>query len=345
MTDEGSNSAIARASKGGRVRAEQLSSERRSEIARSAAESRWSGELPRATHTGELVIANRRISCAVLETGARLLTQETFLNAIGRARKAKAGTGSEKLVDGLPPFLAADYLKPFISEELRQSTAPVLFRVPKGARAFGYNALLLPMVCEVYLKVRDNGPITPQQARIVRVCDLLMRGLARVGIIALVDEATGYQDDRTKTELQAILTAYISAELLPWTKRFPDDLFRQIYRLQRWDFKPGTAKRTPYVGKLINKYIYEKLPPGVLNALRKRNPVHEDGRRRHKHHQFLTVDTGDVHLDRQITAVMTIMRIAQNKGDFEELFERAFPPPYQQLRLPLVVEVSEDPTT
>jgi len=197
------------------------------------------------------------------------------------------------------------------------------------------------MVCEVYLTARDAGDvITSQQQHIVKACDLLMRGLARVGIIALVDEATGYQDDRAKHELQAILAAYISAELLPWTKRFGDDFFRQIYRLQGWEFRPGTAQRTPYVGKLINKYVYEKLPDGVLGELRKRNPAQEDGRRRHKHHQLLTVDTGNVHLDRQITAVTTIMRIADNKSHFEELFERAFPPLYQQLRLPLVVEVS-----
>jgi len=329
-----------RASRGGKGRADKLSPARRAEIAKLAAESRWSGTIPRATHTGKLVIANRIISCAVLETGARLLTQETFLTAIGRAAKAKAGTGSLSLVDGLPPFLAADNLKPFISDELRQSTAPILFRVPKGTRAFGYNALLLPMVCEVYLTARDAGDvITSQQQHIVKACDLLMRGLARVGIIALVDEATGYQDDRAKHELQAILAAYISAELLPWTKRFGDDFFRQIYRLQGWEFRPGTAQRTPYVGKLINKYVYEKLPDGVLGELRRRNPAQEDGRRRHKHHQLLTVDTGNVHLDRQITAVTTIMRIADDKTHFEELFERAFPPPNQQLRLPLVVEV------
>jgi hypothetical protein len=80
----------------------------------------------------------------VLENQKRVLMQETFLTAIGRAAKAKAGTGSVKLIDGLPPFLSADNLKAFISDELRQSTNPVVFRTPKGNRAFGYDALLLP---------------------------------------------------------------------------------------------------------------------------------------------------------------------------------------------------------
>ncbi|UCC28778.1 MAG: P63C domain-containing protein [Phycisphaerales bacterium] len=327
------------ASKGGKARAKALSPDGRREIARQAVIARWSGKFPQATHTGELVVAGRAISCAVLETGKRLLTQESFLTAVGRAGKAKAGKGSLKLVDGLPPFLAAENLKPFISEDLRESTTPVVFRAPKGQRAFGYDAMLLPKVCEVYLMARDQDRLLASQKHIAHACDLLMRGLAHVGIIALVDEATGYQEERAKAELQKILEAYISDELLPWTKRFPDDFFRQIYRLQGWAYKPGTAKRTPYIGKLINKYVYEKLPEGVLPALRSRNPVTGKGWRTHKHHQFLTVDTGNKHLDRQITAVLTIMRVSEDKDQFEELFEKAFPVPFQQMRLPLVVEV------
>jgi hypothetical protein len=133
--------------KGGLARASRLSPEERTEIATKAAEARWGVALPQATHSGELVIGGRRIACAVLQNSKRVLTQETFLTAIGRAAKAKAGTGSLKLVDGLPPFLVAENLNPFITDELRQSTTPIVFRTVKGGRAFGYDAMLLPMVC------------------------------------------------------------------------------------------------------------------------------------------------------------------------------------------------------
>ena len=128
-----------------------------------------------------------------------------------------------------------------------------------------------------------------------------------------------------------------------WTKQFPDEFFREIYRIQGWEFKPGTSKRTPYVGKLINKYIYEQLPPGVLDELRELNPRTERGWRRHKHHQYLSADTGNSHLDRQISTVTTLMRIADHKCHFEELFDRAFPP--AQPKLPLIVELEEDADT
>jgi len=333
------------ASKGGRARAEALAPEERKEIAKRAATARWTRELPRATLTGQLVIAGRTINCAVLENGKRLLTQESFLTAIGRAGKAKGKTGSF-VVDGLPPFLAAEILQPFISDELRQSTTPIFCRNEKGTRLAGYDAMLLPMVCEVYLKLRDhfrNQQKEPPKAQnhIIEACDLLMRGLARIGIIALIDEATGYQEQRAKDELSKILEAYVVEELRPWVKTFPDEFFKQVYRLHSWPYRVGSAKRPSYVGQLINKYIYEQLPPPVLPELRKLNPVTASGYRRHKHFMFLTADTGNIHLDRQITAVTTIMRVSDDRKDFEENFQKAYGRPYQP-RLPLVVEIEPE---
>jgi|CXWL01.1.fsa_nt_gi hypothetical protein len=316
-----------------------MDGERRSEIARGAALSRWGKEIPFVTHDGSLVIADREISCAVLSNGKRLLNQQTFLQAIGRARTAKGKTGSASLAPGqLPPFLAADNLRQFVPLDLWEHATPIEFRARGGVKAYGYDAVLLPMVCEVYLSARDAGQDTSAQKHIVRACDLLMRGLARVGIIALVDEATGYQEDRAKNELQLILAKYIAAELMPWVKRFPDDFFRHIYRLQGWQYRPGTAKRTPQVGRLINKYIYEELPPAVLAELREKNPVTEKGYRAHKHHQYLTDHTGHPHLDRQITAVMTLMAVSDDREAFEHNFSRVFGKPFQA-RLPLVVPI------
>jgi hypothetical protein len=179
------------------------------------------------------------------------------------------------------------------------------------------------------------------QEATARAAEVLLSGLARVGIIALVDEATGFQERRARNELQLILEKYVHAELRPWVKTFPDEFFKEVYRLQGWEFRPGTSKRTPQVGKLVNKYIYDQLPPGVHEELRRLNPRTDKGYRRHKHHQYLTADTGNVHLDRQISTITTLMRIARDKCDFEDMFERAFPP--VQARLPLIIDVPKGP--
>jgi len=326
------------AAKGGQVRASRLSQEERSAIAREAAERRWGTAVPRATHTGEIVIAGRSLSCAVLDNGKRVLTQGTFLKALGRVRTPKAGTGIIGSGGSLPFFLSAGNIQPFVSDEMKEAAAPIIYRTTTGGRGLGYDANLLPMVCEAYLGANDFNKTLKSQEQIVAACNLLVRGLARVGIVALVDEATGYQEERAKDELAKILEHYIAAELMPWVKRFPDEFFQHIYRLQGWEYKPGSAKRTPLVGHLINQYVYLQLPPGVLDELRRQNPIVMEGHRRYKHHQFLTPSTGHVHLDKQISIVMTLMRISADKDEFEELFSRAFGKGVQQ-RLPLVIDV------
>jgi hypothetical protein len=334
----------ARGAMGGIARANNLPASRRSEIGREGALARWSQDMPRALVEGEIDFAGRRISCAVLDTKLRVLTQETFLTTLGRAGKAKGGQGSERMmrVGGLPPFLAAENLLRFVSDELRQAATPVVFRTTRGVKAYGYDAKLLPLVCEVYLLARDEhlralkaaqerrekgesiearAVLLPSQERIVQTCDMLMRIMAKEHIVALVDNATGYHDQEVRDEITKILEQYIAPHLMPWTLRFPDEFFRQVYRIHGWPYVPGNRKMSQYVGKFINKYVYEPLPPGVLEKLQELNPVTEKGWRTTQNHRFLT-DTGNINLDRQITSTTTTMVLSDNKEQFKENFAR-----------------------
>ena len=343
----------ARASKGGEARAASLSSERKRAIARIAAESRWGVDLPQASHDGPLQIGDSILMAAVLPNGKRLLSQGTFLQAIGRSRTTKAGTGS-LTGDGLPAFLQAEVLKPFITEELRLATTPILFRFRNGARVAGYDALLLPMVCEVYLKLRDSmnarladnpkdGPAAAalkQYRHIIEACDVLIRGLARRGIVALVDDATGYRADQTKEDVLRVIAKYMSPVLLPWTRRFPPEFFQEIYRLHGWEYKPGSVKHPQYVGKLITKHVYEPLPPGVLEEMKNRVPKNERGQRKAQLWRTLSIDTGIPHLDKQVTQVQTIMELSGDKEEFAHNFDRIFGKQLQ-LRLQLLKELPE----
>src|ERR1700682_306882 len=223
---------VAAGVKGGKARKESLTPTRRAEIAREAAEGGWAGDIPRAINEGILKIGDTEIECAVLETGMRLISQRAFMGALGRSRSVGGGSGG----DGLPPFLAGDNLNAFIDSDLRVATTPILYRTIRGSRAFGYNALLLPKVCEVYLQLNDKGQPTHMQKPLIQAAYLLMRGLASVGIIALVDKATGYDERSAREELLRILEKYVAPELLPWVRRFPTDFFREMYRINGWTY-------------------------------------------------------------------------------------------------------------
>ena len=116
-----------------------------------------------------------------------------------------------------------------------------------------------------------------------------------IGITALVDEATGYQYEREKDELQKILKAYISEELLQWQKTFPEKYYQEIFRLNGWDFTLSSIKKRPgVVGIWTNKLIYEQLPKGVLKELKEKTPVSEAGNKTARYFQSPTPDYGRV---------------------------------------------------
>lgn len=315
---------------GGMARAKALTPSQRSESARKAAVSRWSSDMPQATHEGVVAIGNVEIIAAVLPNGERVLSQGTFLQALGRSRSAKAGTGGLTTVDGLPSFLLADQLKAFISDELRVSTTPIHFRARSGQRSVGYKAELLPMVCEVYLKFRDSlaedgKTVPPQYRHIVQACDVVTRGLARVGIVALVDEATGYQEVRDRLALQKILERFLSKELAAWAKRFPDEFYMQIFRLRHWTWKGMSINRPSVVAHYTKDIVYARLTPGLLKELEARNPADEKGNRKARHHQWLSDDIGHPALRQHLFAVTALMRACGTWEEFQHLLNKAFP--------------------
>lgn len=117
-----------------------------------------------------------------------------------------------------------------------------------------------------------------RQNIVANQCEILLSAFARIGIIALIDEATGYQNEREHFELQKILSAYISDEILKWQLTFTDDSYRQIYRLWGVPFIPKYIKNKPsFIGKLTTKYIYEELPKGVVEKIKEKTGKTEKG--------------------------------------------------------------------
>lgn len=340
------------AAKGGKARAASLSAGERREIARHAAESRWKdhegkeAKLPKATHTGSLKIGQIEIPCAVLEDGRRVLWQQGFLRAIGRTGRAaeKAVTDS---VDStslqLPLFLRADNLKPFITKELREASTPVVFRPiisSRGGKSIGYRADLLPLVCHVFLDAADGKALRPNQQHIYERCKILTRSLTHVGIIALIDEATKYQEVRDRKALEAILDQYLRKELAAWASRFPPEFYQEIFRLNGWEWNKLSTKRPRMAGKLTRDVIYERLAPGIIEELEKRNPRNANWYRKDRHHQWLTDDVGVASLAQHLHAVIAFMRISKTWEQFYEMLNQAFPKRGDTLKLPFMADPS-----
>ncbi|MGH7073269.1 MAG: P63C domain-containing protein [Stellaceae bacterium] len=330
--EEGDEDGVVGRARGGIARAKALSPTERSQIAQQAAAARWHKDLPFATHSGTLKIADLEIECAVLNDGRRVLSQRGVNRALGRKhggnefRVRKEGGGE------LPIFLTPKVLKPFISNELRAVVSnPILYRATDGAAlANGIDASAFVMVCEVWVNANTAGALRYNQSATAVRAAALLRGLQHVAIAALIDEATGYQADRPKDELRRILEAYISKELLPWTERFPEEFYREMFRLRGWHFSSAAydqqGPRGPrYAGKLTKELVYKHLPPGVLEALEKLNPNGSPkGRRKYHHHRFLSGNIGNPHLEKHVAVVTALMRISTSWKSFTRNFNRNF---------------------
>ena len=331
--------------KGGYARAVKLTPEERKAIARKAAETRWASSILRATHEGEFRIGDTVISAAVLEDGRRLITQAAFLRAMGRARSPKAGTGVFSTVDSIPFFLQSSVLKPYITDDLLASTKPVFYESKSGGKGVGYEATALPQTCEVYLKLRDNslaqsGRVPRKIEHIVWACDIVMRGLARVGIVALVDEATGYQEVRDRQALQQILDAYIGKELAKWVSTFPQDFYEQIFRLKGWSFDRSSSRRPKLMANLTVDLIYRRLAPGVLAKLRELTPKDEHGRRKNKLFQWLTADIGHPALKEHLSNITFLAKSHDDWDAYYKAVNRVAPRFGDTLPLPFPEEES-----
>ena len=248
--------------------------------------------------------------------------------------------------------LSRQWIQPYLSEGLVEWVESVnsktikKMKPDKGVPIIPLEAPLFVDICKEYINAQKAGAFNDKHGRIsprwVRQNEtanrlfLIMSAFAKVGIVALIDEITGYQEVRDRDELHRLLAVYLAEERLQWAKMFPDEFYRQIYRLKGWQYPTGSTKRTPLIGKITNQIVYERLPQGVLNELRNRNPVQETNKpRRWKHHQFLSEDIGQPDLRDLLLQEVALMRAASNWRNFNRLLKRAIPKPGDQMELDL----------
>ena len=336
--------ALIGAQKGGEARAAVLSKGQRQEIARMAAETRWKGKKLETPNTVKaicgspdhpLIIGDLEIPCYVLEDERRVLVQRSMINALKMSRGSSGGTGGDRLAK----FIAGKRISRFVPAELRGVTiSPIRFITPRGGLAYGYDATVLADICEAVLAARKAGQLQRQQEGIADQCEILMRGFARVGIIALVDEVTGYQYIRARQSLEQILKKFISAELQRWVKTFPDEFYEQLFRLRGWNASDIT-KRPGVAGRITVDIVYKRLAPAVIDELYKQTPRDERGRLKHRLFQRLTPNYGHPRLREHLSAVIALMRATTRWESFYAMLNKALP--QYNASLPMLLDFKE----
>jgi hypothetical protein len=315
--------------KGGKARAEALPATRRSEIAKQAARTRWDVSIPEVEFGNTdrpLRLGEIEVDCYVLTGGMRVFSQRGMFEALGVTSR---GGEIQRLLEqgGIRAFLSDDAVSTLRS--------PVRFRRRGGGRLVsGYPVELLVDLCNAIIDASEIAGFPKYYDLACLRANIIIRAVAKVGIIALVDEATGY-DEHRQEKLQALLDRYLRKELAAWSKRFPDEFYEQIFRLRNWNWKGRHVNPPGAVAHYTKDLVYARLAPGVLKELETRNPVVGKSRKA-KHHQFLTDDVGHPELQRHLYMVIGIMKSETSWGGLIERLDRALPRFGENLRLPLL---------
>lgn len=311
--------------KGGKARARALSPEQHSAKSRELAAARW--KWPKATHEGQLEVGGITLDCAVLENGTAVISETKFMEKMGIYRSGALSTrrdAADETGTKAPLHLAFKNLKPFVEKHFGpDGPEPLKYRTQGGSVAHGIKAEVLPKICEVWLDARLDGVLGDTQKRIAEMADMLLRSFAHVGIVALVHEATGFQDERQRDYLQELLKEILSDKLRAWVKTFPIAYFKEICRLKGIPFR-GDMRLPQYFGHLTNDVVYRRLAPTLLERLQQLNPI-DEGQRKAKHFQWLSDESGHPKLLQHLGLVIGLAKVSKDWDSFKVLLDKAAP--------------------
>ena len=286
-----------------------------------------------ATHKGYMRMGDIDLECYVLEDGRRVFHKKGIAKAIG----LKSAGGSAFL-----KTMSRKGLGNEISEDLRSAIeSPIYFTYLTSGMGHAYEADVLVEVCKAIKRAHDADYLSKTQEELYRQANALLYAVGKVGVIALIDEATGYQTKRSPEALRLLVQQYLEAEKREWRKEFPDEYYHELNNIYGNEsmatLKSGTMvlNKPRYFAKFTRTYVYEPLANGaVLEELDKLNPtIDKKGTRRDRFHQHLSEDYGLEKLRIQVREVITILKISNSMDEFKRLFKRRFPKRGDQIDL------------
>jgi hypothetical protein len=325
--------------KGGVARALSMSKEERRSAASKAARARWTPApakppgRPLAIYKGVLDLGGGgEIPCYVLNTGQRVIGRTAFTESV---TGIPGGGGLEK-------YLAVSNLNPFINVALVLERM-VAFELPEveglGREVKGLPADLaidiwrgFVQALEASIARRDEHKLTSKQVQMAMKASMLLAACAKVGLDALIDEATGYQYDRTPDALKVKLKAYLEDEMRKWEKTFPDELWVEFARLTKW--KGTVTQRPKYWGKLVMELVYGYLDADVARWLKENAPAPRHGQ---NYHQWLSGQYGLKRLVEHIWVLVGVARTCQSMAELREKMAELNGKLMVQIKLPLPV--------
>lgn len=300
---------------------DQRKNEAKSKSGKKGAASRWG--LP-VIAEGRLPIGGMECDCYVLKDTRRVLGTKHFLKTM-KLSDGGYHTGDRRLARLAKGLRISQFANTELIEKLENPIKVVVKdpKTEKTTRELAYPCECLTELCSTVLEARQAGILQKQQLPMAKQAEIIMRGLAHIGLISLIDEATGYEDKRGKGSLAKFLEEFIAKEKAAWVKTFPDAYYEELFRLHGIT-NENICEKPLRFGKITNDIVYRRLAPGILTELEKVNPKDEEGRRNGRHHSWLTENARNT-LNRHIYTITGMMTASKSWNEFVALLNKKFP--------------------
>jgi hypothetical protein len=262
-------------------------------------------KLPKAKWMGVLPMGEAELPVFVLDNGVRVISRT---GATGLLTDKKGGGNLES-------YLRVEALEGYIPPDLPGLSIEFELEEVVNKRVVGFSAETFIEICRAYVKALSDGVLgTDRQREIAVKASMFLASCAKVGLIALIDEATGYQYDRAVDALTVKLKAFLADEMREWEKTFPNDLWIEFGRLTKW--KGSVTQRPKYWGHLVTELVYGYLDSDVTKWLKDNHPQPRHGR---NWHQWLSEQYG---LQKLVQHIYILIGVAKTCHNMRELREK-----------------------
>lgn len=305
--------------KGGVARMKALTDDERKEMGKQAAMARWG---VKATHHGSFKEHfGADVDCYVLDDDKKtaVISQRGMAEAIGFSRRGER----------LKVFVNSKTMEDYLGRDLLDKIEnPVVFQTPGAAasgsvssRAYGYDAAILIDLCKAILAAKADGKLgSGRYDNAVRQAEIIMGASAKSGIRNLVYALAGYEP--TREEVIRAFKFYIQEEAREYEKEFPEQLYREWYRL--YDL-PRPERSKPWkFAHLTLQQVYHPLARSngrILDLVRVQKAQSAD--RHAKLHQFLSV-IGVKALRTHLGQLLGIAQISADRDEYERHVKKVF---------------------
>lgn len=173
-------------------------------------------------------------------------------------------------------------------------------------------------MCQEYVDSLGKGLLLKTQMHLAVQASRMLCAFAKVGIIALVDEATGYQAQRAACELSFAYRAILLESQRDWDLMWPAECVVALCSLHGVRYIGGSYPH--FLASTFDRLYRAILGDAVVDELKRRNPEPKFGT---NHHQWLTPEAREV-VRRNIDIVTLLARQSGSKDEFWARIDNQF---------------------